>query len=74
MAKNDAGVERYVWSVQGQEGVRLLIRLRTGSAGLLRCKMIIGEGVVMYIVVLEKMWSIYWCVWGICEELVGTGG
>ena len=28
-------VERYLWSVLGQEDVKLLFRLRTGSAGLL---------------------------------------
>ena len=47
MAKNGAGMERYLRSVQGQEVVRLLFRLKTGSAGLLevkkRCKMIIDE-------------------------------
>ncbi len=51
LAKNGAGVERYVRSVQGQEVVRLLFRLRTGLAGLLedekRCKMIIDERFVM---------------------------
>ena len=51
LAKNGAGVERYVRSVQGQEVVRLLFRLRTGSAVLLedkkRCKMIIDERCVM---------------------------
>ena len=37
MAKNGVGVERYVWPLQDQEGVRLLFRLRMdqldGSAG-----------------------------------------
>ena len=46
LAKNGAGMERY-GSVKSQEGVRLLFRLRTGSAGLLedknRCKMIRNE-------------------------------
>ena len=57
----------------GQEGVRLLFRLRTGSAGLLkdkkRCKIIIDERCVM-------------CEGGTGEDvehffgegLVGTGG
>ena len=44
LAMNGAGVERYLRSVQGLEVVRLLFRLRTGSAGLLedkkRCKML----------------------------------
>ena len=34
LAKDDTGVKEYVRSVQGQESVRLLFRLRTGSAGL----------------------------------------
>ena len=38
LAKDGTGVERYVRSVQGQESVRLLLRLRTGSAGLLEDK------------------------------------
>ena len=44
-------VERYVRSVQGREDVRLLFRLRTGSARLLeekkRCRMTIDERCVM---------------------------
>ena len=40
-------VERYVRLVQGQESVRLLFRLRTGSAGLLadkkRCRIVSDE-------------------------------
>ena len=44
-------MERYLRSVQGQEVVRLLFRLRTVSAGLLedkkRCKMIVDERCVM---------------------------
>ena len=44
LAKNGTGVERYLRSVQGQKVVRLLFRLRIGSAVLLehkkRCKMI----------------------------------
>lgn len=66
LAKNGAGVERYVRSSQDQEGVRLMFRLRTGSAGLLvdkkRCRMVsdercimcdsgIGEDVVHFLVV-----------------------
>ena len=51
MAKTGAGAERYLRSVQDQEVVKLLFRLRTGSAGLLednmRCKRIIDEGFVM---------------------------
>ena len=47
LAKNGAGVERYLRSVQGLEVVRLLFRQRTSSAGLLedkkRCKMIVDE-------------------------------
>ena len=42
-------MERYFKSVQDQEVVWLLLRLRTGSAGLLenkkRCKIIIDESV-----------------------------
>ena len=42
----------YLISVQGQEVVRLLFRLRTSSAGLLedkkRCEMIIHEGCIIY--------------------------
>ena len=38
LAKNDAGVERYLKSVQVQELVRLQFRLRTDSAGLLEDK------------------------------------
>ena len=44
LAKDDTGVERYVRSVLGQESVRLVFRLRTGSAELLeakkRCRMV----------------------------------
>ena len=51
MAKDEIGVERYVRSVQGQESVRLLFRLRTGSAGLMedkkRCRMVTDERCVM---------------------------
>ena len=38
LAKNGAGVERYLKSVQGQEVVKKLFKLRTGSAGLLEDK------------------------------------
>ena len=38
LAKDGTGEEGYVRSVQGQESVRLLFRLRTGSAGLLEDK------------------------------------
>ena len=41
VAEDNLGVEGYVRSVQGQENVRLLIRLRTDSAGLLADKKII---------------------------------
>ena len=45
------GVEKYVRSVQGQESVRLLFRLRTGSAGLLedkkRCRRVSDDKYVM---------------------------
>ena len=51
LARNGARVERYLSSVQGQELMRLLFRLRIGSAGLLedkkRCKMIIDERCAM---------------------------
>ena len=51
LAKNDAGVEMYLRSVQSQKVVRLLFRLRTGSVGLLedkkRCKMTTDERCVM---------------------------
>ena len=51
LAKYDTGLERYVRSVQGQESVRLLFRLRTGSAGLMedkkRCRMVTDERCVM---------------------------
>ena len=57
-------MESYLISVQGQEVVRLLFRLRTSSAGLLedkkRCEMITDERCVMCGVVKEKMWSIFW--------------
>ena len=47
-----AGWRGKLRSVQGQEVVRLLFTLRTGSAGLLednkRCKMIIDESCVMF--------------------------
>ena len=35
LAMNGTGVASYLRSVQGQEVVKLLLRLRTGSAGLL---------------------------------------
>ena len=38
LAKDDTGVERYVRSVQGQAGVRLLFRLRTGQLGYWRIR------------------------------------
>ena len=38
LAKNGAGVERYLRSVQGQEIVKLMFILRTGSSGLLDYK------------------------------------
>ena len=38
LAKNTARVERCLRSVQGQEVVKLLFRLRTGTAGLLEDK------------------------------------
>ena len=51
LAKNGAGLERYLRSMQGQEVLRLLFSQRTGSAGLLvdkkRCKMIIDERCVV---------------------------
>ena len=51
LSKNGVGLERYVKSVQGQEVVSLLFRLRTDSAGLLedkkKCKMIMDERCVM---------------------------
>ena len=47
LAKDGTMVERYVRSVQGQENVRLLFRLRTSSAGLLedkkRCRIFSDE-------------------------------
>ena len=52
LAKNSAGVEKYLRSVPDQEFVMLLFRLRTGSAGWLEdkksCKMIIDERCVMW--------------------------
>ena len=47
---------------QGPEVVRLLFRLRTGSARFKKiCKMIIDKKFVERVrVVQEKMWSIYW--------------
>ena len=52
LAKDDTGLERYVRSVQGQESVMLLFRLRTGSAGWLenkkRCSMFSDERCVMF--------------------------
>ena len=51
LAKKGYKVERYVSSVQGQESVRLLFRLKTGSAGLLEdtkiCRMISDGRCVM---------------------------
>ena len=51
LAEDNLGVERYVRSVQGQESVRLLFRLRTDSAGLLedkkRCRMVSDQRYVM---------------------------
>ena len=51
LANDGTGVERYVRSVQGQESVKLLFRLRTDSAGLLedkkRWEMISDERCVM---------------------------
>ena len=51
LAKDGTEVERYVRSVQGQESVRLVFCLRTGSAGLLenmkRYKMVSDEVCVM---------------------------
>ena len=45
LAKYSTEVARNVWWVQGQERMRLLFKLRTGSAGLLkdkkRCRMVI---------------------------------
>ena len=38
LAKDGPGVEGYVRSVQGQDSVWLLFRLRTGSDGLLADK------------------------------------
>ena len=35
LAKGGIGVEGYIRSMQGKEGVRLLVRLRTSSARLL---------------------------------------
>ena len=51
LAKDGTGVERCVKSVQGLVSVRLLFRLRSGSAGLLedkkRCRMVSDERCVM---------------------------
>ena len=51
MAKNGAGLERYLAFVQNQDVVRLLFRLRTDSAGLLEdkeiCEMITDVRCVM---------------------------
>ena len=38
LTRNGTGEDRYERSVQDQESVRLLVRLRTGSAGLLEDK------------------------------------
>ena len=47
LAKDDTGVEIYMRWVQREEIVRMLYRLRTGSAGLLedkkRCRMVSDE-------------------------------
>ena len=55
-------MERYLQSVLGQEILRLLFRVRTGSAELLkdkkRCEMIKMRGVLCVRVVQEKIWSI----------------
>ena len=51
LAKDGTGMKRYVSSVQGQLSVRLLFRLWTGSAGLLknkkRCRMVSDETCVI---------------------------
>ena len=51
LPKNGTGVVKYLRSVQGQKVVRLLFRLKTGSAvvffGHEECKMIIDERCVM---------------------------
>ena len=48
---DDAAVERDVRSVQSQESMRLLFRMRTGSAGLLEdkknCRIVSDEMCVM---------------------------
>ena len=58
------GCWRDVRSVQGQESVRLLFRLRTDSAGLLEdrksCRMVSDERCVC---VVRRMWLISW--WGV---------
>ena len=48
LGKDRTEVERYVRSVHGQKSVRLLIRLRTGSTGLLEnmkiCRILMMRG------------------------------
>ena len=75
-------------SVQGQGSVRLLFRLRTGSAGFLEdkkiCRMVSNADVCMYDSGVESMWLISWwavgnlreigrCCWMMCAELCGPG-
>ena len=51
LAKMALGLERYVRSVKGQQSLKLLFRLRAGSAGLLEdkktCRMVSDERYVM---------------------------
>ena len=51
LEKDDTGMVRYVRSVQGQESMMFLFRLRTGSDALLedkkRCRMISDERCVL---------------------------
>ena len=58
-------------SVQGQESVRLLFRLRTGSVGLLedkkRCRMVSDKRCV--IVEYGRIWLLSWWVVGNLREI-----
>ena len=73
LVDDDTGVERYVRLVQCQESVRLLFRLRFGSAGLLkdkkRCRMVSDKRCVMCDSRVGRMWLISWWVVGNLREI-----
>ena len=81
-------MKRYLRSVQGQEVLKLLFRLRIDSAGLLedkkRCNMIIDERCVMYesgagedvghlLVMCGKFEKDWWVLVDEVSRIVGAG-